>query len=195
LENSLSVRRETFRLLQVRVLIKGNLSYQPHTIFSYFRLVLNCGTRVFHVVVRETFEKSGDFLALFITLWRKWSDKNAVLMSRPSAYFLPNPTSGREHRTAGVGMQNALQDTLYSFICSFLRISSPALNYMKFFYIWDDWEAVLQAGKSLVRVSMRSLNCFNWPNPSSRTMALGMTQSLTKMSIRRSLWGQRTAGA
>jgi hypothetical protein len=31
---------------------------------------------------------------------------------------------------------------------------------------------------------MRSLDCFNLPNPSSRTMALGSTQSLTEMSTR-----------
>jgi hypothetical protein len=46
-----------------------------------------------------------------------------------------------------------------------------------------DWGTMLQAGRSRVRVSMRWI-FFNWPNPSSRTMALGSTQPLTKMSIR-----------
>jgi hypothetical protein len=28
------------------------------------------------------------------------------------------------------------------------------------------------------------VDCFNWPNPSSRTMTLGLTQPLTEMSTR-----------
>jgi hypothetical protein len=36
---------------------------------------------------------------------------------------------------------------------------------------------------------------FNWPNPSSRTMALGSTQFLTEMSTRNLPVGQRAAGA
>jgi hypothetical protein len=47
-----------------------------------------------------------------------------------------------------------------------------------------DSDTVLQAGRSRVRFPMRSLDFFNWPNPSSRTMALGPTQSLTEMSTR-----------
>jgi hypothetical protein len=35
-----------------------------------------------------------------------------------------------------------------------------------------------------------ALNFFNLPNPSRRTIALGFTQSLTDMSIRRSFWGK-----
>jgi hypothetical protein len=44
------------------------------------------------------------------------------------------------------------------------------------------WGAMLQSGRSRVQVPMRSLDFFNWPNPSSRTMALGSTQPLTEMS-------------
>jgi hypothetical protein len=40
---------------------------------------------------------------------------------------------------------------------------------------------------------MWSLNFFNLPNPSSRTMAPGFTQPLTEMDTRRSLWGMRPA--
>jgi hypothetical protein len=43
---------------------------------------------------------------------------------------------------------------------------------------------MLQAGRSQVRVPMRSSDFFNLPNPSSRTMALGSTQPLTEMSTR-----------
>jgi hypothetical protein len=43
---------------------------------------------------------------------------------------------------------------------------------------------MLQAGRSQVRFSMRSLDFFNGPNPSSRTMALWSTQPLTEMSTR-----------
>jgi hypothetical protein len=43
---------------------------------------------------------------------------------------------------------------------------------------------MLQAGRWRVRFSMRSVDFFNWPNPSSSTMALGSTQSLTEMGTR-----------
>jgi hypothetical protein len=40
-----------------------------------------------------------------------------------------------------------------------------------------------------VRFQKRSLNYFNSPNPSSHTMALGLTHSLTEiMSTRKSSW-------
>jgi hypothetical protein len=41
---------------------------------------------------------------------------------------------------------------------------------------------VLQAERSRVISPMRSLDIFNLPNPSSRTMALGLTQPLTEIS-------------
>jgi hypothetical protein len=44
---------------------------------------------------------------------------------------------------------------------------------------------MLQAGRSRVLFSMRSLNFFNLPNPSGHNMALGSTQSLTEMSTRK----------
>jgi hypothetical protein len=43
---------------------------------------------------------------------------------------------------------------------------------------------MIQAGRSQVRVPMRSLDLFNLPNSSSRIMALGSTQPLTEMSTR-----------
>jgi hypothetical protein len=43
---------------------------------------------------------------------------------------------------------------------------------------------MLQAGRSPVRVPNEE-DFFNLPNPSSRTMALGSTQPLTKMSTRK----------
>jgi hypothetical protein len=42
------------------------------------------------------------------------------------------------------------------------------------------WDAMLQAGRSLVRIP----DGMDLPNPSSRTMALGSTQPLTNMSTR-----------
>jgi hypothetical protein len=45
------------------------------------------------------------------------------------------------------------------------------------------WGTMLQAGTSPVRVP-DEVDFFNWPNPSSRTMALGSTQPLTEMSTR-----------
>jgi hypothetical protein len=47
-----------------------------------------------------------------------------------------------------------------------------------------DW-AILQAGRSWVRIPMMSLNFFNLPNPSSHNMALGSTHPLTEMSTRK----------
>jgi hypothetical protein len=46
------------------------------------------------------------------------------------------------------------------------------------------WGTMVQAGRSRVRFLMRPLDKFNWPNPSSRTMALGSTQPLIQMSTR-----------
>jgi hypothetical protein len=43
---------------------------------------------------------------------------------------------------------------------------------------------MLQAGRSRVLFPMSSLDFFNLPNPSSRTMALGLTKPLTEMSTR-----------
>jgi hypothetical protein len=45
------------------------------------------------------------------------------------------------------------------------------------------WGTMLKAGRSPVRVP-DDLDFFNLPNPSSRTMALGSTQPLTKISTR-----------
>jgi hypothetical protein len=46
------------------------------------------------------------------------------------------------------------------------------------------WGTMLQAGRSRVRVLMSSLDCFNLPKPSNRTMGLGSTQPQTGMSTR-----------
>jgi hypothetical protein len=49
---------------------------------------------------------------------------------------------------------------------------------------------MLQAGKSPVRVPDEVV-FFNLPNPSSRTMVLGSTQPLTKMSTRKLPGGKK----
>jgi hypothetical protein len=54
-------------------------------------------------------------------------------------------------------------------------------------------EAVLQAGSSRVRFRTVSLECFQWHNPSSRTMALGLTQPLTEMSTTRTTEAQKSS--
>jgi hypothetical protein len=54
---------------------------------------------------------------------------------------------------------------------------------------------ILQAGRSRFRDPKRSLNYLNLLNPSSRTIFLGFTQSLTEMNTRRNFGGEvRTAG-
>jgi hypothetical protein len=50
---------------------------------------------------------------------------------------------------------------------------------------------MLQAGRSRDRFPMRPFVFFNLPNPSSRTMALGLTQPLTEMSTRNFPGGKR----
>jgi hypothetical protein len=47
---------------------------------------------------------------------------------------------------------------------------------------WACGSSMLQAGRSRVPFPIRSLHFFNWPNPSSRTVALRST--LTEMSTR-----------
>jgi hypothetical protein len=56
----------------------------------------------------------------------------------------------------------------------------PNINHVKSTVFLD---TMLQAGRTRLRVPMRWI-FFNWPNPSSRTMALGSTQPLTEMSTR-----------
>jgi hypothetical protein len=53
---------------------------------------------------------------------------------------------------------------------------------------------MLQSGKSPVRVP-DEVDFFNLPNPSSHTMALGLTQLLTEMSTTNLPAGKKAAGA
>jgi hypothetical protein len=46
------------------------------------------------------------------------------------------------------------------------------------------WGTMLQAGRTRVQVPMMCVFFFNWPNPSSLTMAQGSTQPLTETSTR-----------
>jgi hypothetical protein len=62
---------------------------------------------------------------------------------------------------------------------------------IQLFNIWSGacgsvvgWGTMPQAGRSRVQVWMRWI-FFNWPNPSSCTVALGSTQPLTEMSTRK----------
>jgi hypothetical protein len=50
------------------------------------------------------------------------------------------------------------------------------------------WGTMLQAGRSRDRVPMRWI-FFNWPNPSSRTMALELTQPSNRIEYQESSWG------
>jgi hypothetical protein len=52
---------------------------------------------------------------------------------------------------------------------------------------------MLQAGTSPVRVP-DEVDFFNLPNPSSRTMALGLTQPLTKINARNLPGGKKQPG-
>ena len=52
------------------------------------------------------------------------------------------------------------------------------------------WGTALQAGRLPVRFPMASFEFFHWRNPSGRTMALWLTQSLTEMSTRNISWSK-----
>jgi hypothetical protein len=75
--------------------------------------------------------------------------------------------------------------------CSFHILRYLSVIYMK----WGARGSVagrgttLQAGESPVRVP-NEVDFFNWPNPSSRTMALESTQPLTEMSTKNLPWGK-----
>jgi hypothetical protein len=49
---------------------------------------------------------------------------------------------------------------------------------------YHGWDAVLQDGRLLVSILMRSLHFFNFRNSFSLSLALGLTQPLTGMSNR-----------
>jgi hypothetical protein len=51
------------------------------------------------------------------------------------------------------------------------------------------WSAMLQAGRSHIRIPMRSLNYFGLPNPPNHTVVLGFTQPLTETSTLKGFWG------
>jgi hypothetical protein len=52
------------------------------------------------------------------------------------------------------------------------------------------WGIMLQAGRPWIRVPMKGIFS-NWPNPSSRSMALESTQILTKMNTKNLSGGKR----
>jgi len=54
------------------------------------------------------------------------------------------------------------------------------------------WGTALQAGRS---IPDGVIGIFHWHYPSGRTMALGLTQSLTEISTRNISWGVKAAGA
>jgi hypothetical protein len=69
------------------------------------------------------------------------------------------------------------------------------LHFVAWLYFVYGWSAMLQTGRSLVRVLINLLNFLNLHNPSSRTVPLGLTQPLTELSARWFLWGQSAAGS
>jgi hypothetical protein len=56
------------------------------------------------------------------------------------------------------------------------------------------WGTVPQAGRSRIRIAMTSLYVFNVPNPTNRTVTLGLTQRLTEMGTGSFLSGGVTGG-
>jgi hypothetical protein len=72
------------------------------------------------------------------------------------------------------------------------------LSYIFSYILWlgargsiVSWGTMLQGRRPRVLFLMRSLDFFNWPNPSCRTISLGSTQPLTEMSTRNLPGGKR----
>jgi hypothetical protein len=84
-----------------------------------------------------------------------------------------------EHRYTSIRLHGVTSQNTVLFIVSTTGIS----NSIRMMFSIVGWGTMLQAGWSRVRIPMSWL-FFNWPNPSSRTMALGSTQPLTEMSAR-----------
>jgi hypothetical protein len=85
-------------------------------------------------------------------------------------------------------------DTHLLIACIYFNLTKMNKYLLSIFYIGAHcsivgWGPMLQARKSRVWFPMRSLDFFNLPNPSSRTMALGLTQPLTELSNRNLLGG------
>jgi hypothetical protein len=93
-----------------------------------------------------------------------------------------SPHNITSHRTSAFSGH----DDVYKFACS-----SSSIKNLLFWNVpihgWAHGGAVgrgtaLQVGRSRARFPMVSLDFFHWHNASGRTMALGLTQSLTEMS-------------
>jgi hypothetical protein len=57
------------------------------------------------------------------------------------------------------------------------------------------WGTALQNQKVVGSIPDGAIGIFHWHNPSSCTLALGLTQPLTEMSTRNISWGVKAAGA
>jgi hypothetical protein len=63
---------------------------------------------------------------------------------------------------------------------TFHNIFNVKLNYVGACGSVGGWDIMHQAERSRVQIPIRSSDSFNWPNPSSHTMALGSIQTLTE---------------
>jgi hypothetical protein len=66
-------------------------------------------------------------------------------------------------------------------------VSTCGYIVLNFIWFWgtrwrSGWGTALQTGRSRVRFPMVCLDLFNWHNPPSRILALGLTQPLSEMS-------------
>jgi hypothetical protein len=78
-------------------------------------------------------------------------------------------------RVPAFGQEHSVQWRAWTRLTLINRVSNSVTNWP------DNWKCIRV---SRVRFPMRSLDFFNWPNPSSLSMALGSTQPLTEMSTR-----------
>jgi hypothetical protein len=90
------------------------------------------------------------------------------------------PTKIPRVRFLAVCVQFVLDKAVREDVCRGIMISHPHRRARGSVV---GWSTMLQAGRSPVRVP-NEVDFFNLPNPPSRTMALGSTQPLTKMSTK-----------
>jgi hypothetical protein len=127
------------------------------------------------IILLATCFLAGLFLALFfgpeLKIKAVSSSETSVDVQRTTRRYIPGHRTLHNHRC-----ENLKSSSLFN-LCTYLCLFGARGSVV-------GWGTTLQAGWSLVRIPIKSLDFFIWPNFSSRTMAMGSAHPLTEMSIR-----------